>query len=63
MQQIARSFALPFNHLPRFHHVMLGSLTIVTLTVAVWRSYIYSPLVEEPTSCTSLRWKTINYMN
>ncbi|CAJ0997120.1 Murein DD-endopeptidase MepM [Sodalis praecaptivus] len=50
MQQIARSFALAFNHLPRPHRVMLGSLTIVTLAVAVWRPYIYSPVVERPAS-------------
>lgn len=50
MQQIARSFALAFNHLPRPHRVMLGSLTIVTLAVAVWRPYIYSPVVEQPNS-------------
>ncbi|BAE74539.1 Murein DD-endopeptidase MepM [Sodalis glossinidius str. 'morsitans'] len=50
MQQIARSFALAFNHLPRPHRVMLGSLTIVTLAVAVWRPYIYSPVVELPHS-------------
>ncbi|RLR18339.1 peptidoglycan-binding protein LysM, partial [Sodalis-like symbiont of Bactericera trigonica] len=37
MQQIVRSFALAFNHLPRPQRVMLGSLTIVTLAVAVWR--------------------------
>lgn len=50
MQQIARSFAQAFNHLPRPHRVMLGSLTIVTLAVAVWRPYIYSPVVEQPNS-------------
>ncbi|OIV47557.1 murein DD-endopeptidase MepM [Sodalis sp. TME1] len=50
MQQIARSFTLAFNHLPRPHRVMLGSLTIVTLAVAVWRPYIYSPVVEGPAS-------------
>lgn len=50
MQHIARSFALAFNHLPRPHRVMLGSLTIVTLAVAVWRPYIYSPVVEQPAS-------------
>lgn len=50
MQQIVRSFAQAFNHLPRPHRVMLGSLTIVTLAVAVWRPYIYSPVVEQPNS-------------
>ncbi|QKJ87485.1 Murein DD-endopeptidase MepM [Paramixta manurensis] len=43
MQQIARSVALAFNSLPRPHRVMLGSLTVVTLAVAVWRPYAYHP--------------------
>lgn len=43
MQQIARSVALAFNNLPRPHRVMLGSLTVVTLAVAVWRPYVYHP--------------------
>lgn len=46
MQQVARSFILAFNHLSRPHLVMLGSLTIATLAVAVWRPYIYSPVVQ-----------------
>ncbi|WP_053115910.1 murein DD-endopeptidase MepM [Winslowiella iniecta] len=43
MQQIARSVAMAFNNLPRPHRIMLGSLTVVTLAVAVWRPYIYHP--------------------
>lgn len=43
MQQIARSVATAFNNLPRPHRVMLGSLTVLTLTVAVWRPYVYHP--------------------
>lgn len=43
MQQIARSVALAFNNLPRPHRVMLGTLTVATLAVAVWRPYIYHP--------------------
>ncbi|WNN47090.1 murein DD-endopeptidase MepM [Siccibacter colletis] len=43
MQQIARSVALAFNNLPRPHRVMLGSLTVLTLAVAVWRPYVYHP--------------------
>jgi len=43
VQQIARSVALAFNNLPRPHRVMLGSLTFLTLAVAVWRPYIYHP--------------------
>ncbi|TCW00026.1 murein DD-endopeptidase MepM [Biostraticola tofi] len=50
MQQIARSIALAFNNLPRPHRVMLGSLSLVTLAVAVWRPYVYSPVMDEPTS-------------
>ncbi|SNC58444.1 murein DD-endopeptidase MepM [Sodalis endosymbiont of Henestaris halophilus] len=48
MQQVARSFALAFNYLPRIHRVMLGSLTIFTLAITVLRPYIYSPAVERP---------------
>ncbi|WP_071608828.1 murein DD-endopeptidase MepM [Entomohabitans teleogrylli] len=43
MQQIARSVARTFNNLPRPHRVMLGSLTVLTLAVAVWRPYVYHP--------------------
>ena len=43
MQQIARSVAMAFNNLPRPHRIMLGSLTVVTLAVAVWRPYVYHP--------------------
>ncbi|EKM0667266.1 murein DD-endopeptidase MepM [Cronobacter turicensis] len=46
MQQVARSVALAFNNLPRPHRVMLGSLTVLTLAVAVWRPYIYHPESE-----------------
>lgn len=50
MQQIARSVALAFNNLPRPHRVMLGSLTVLTLVVAVWRPYVYhrdaTPIVK-----------------
>ncbi|MCE0812719.1 MULTISPECIES: murein DD-endopeptidase MepM [Buttiauxella] len=43
MQQIARSVALAFDNLSRPHRVMLGSLTVLTLAVAVWRPYVYHP--------------------
>ncbi|RWR03842.1 peptidase [[Pantoea] beijingensis] len=50
MQQLARSVAMAFNSLPRPHRVMLGSLTVVTLAVAVWRPYVYhtgeNPIVK-----------------
>ena len=48
MQQIARSVALAFNNLPRPHRVMLGSLTVLTLAVAVWRPYVYHPTSSSP---------------
>ena len=50
MQQIARSVALAFNNLPRPHRVILGSLTVVTLAVAVWRPPFYHH--QEPTDVT-----------
>lgn len=37
MQQIARSVALAFNSLPRPHRIMLGSLTAMSLAVALWQ--------------------------
>jgi len=43
VQQIARAVSLAFNNLPRPHRVMLGSLTVLTLAVAVWRPYVYHP--------------------
>lgn len=45
MQQIARAVAMAFNTLPRTHRVMLGSLTVVTLAVSVWRPFVYHPTV------------------
>lgn len=48
MQQIARAVAIAFNNLPRPHRIMLGSLTVVTLAVTVWRPYIYHPGTESP---------------
>ncbi|ARU94206.1 murein DD-endopeptidase MepM [Tatumella citrea] len=41
MQQIARSVALAFNNLPRPHRIILGSLSVITLAVAVWRPPFY----------------------
>lgn len=43
MQQIVRSVALAFNNLSRPHRAMLGSLTVLTLAVVVWRPYVYHP--------------------
>lgn len=43
MQKIVRTITLAYNNLPRPHRVMLGSLTVVTLAVAVWRPSVYHP--------------------
>lgn len=43
MQQIARSVASALNNLSRPHRIMLGTLTVLTLSVAVWRPYVYHP--------------------
>lgn len=43
---LLRSITLAYNTLPRHHRVMLGSLMMITLAVAVWRPYIYSPVME-----------------
>ncbi|MEH0873251.1 murein DD-endopeptidase MepM [Pectobacterium cacticida] len=48
MQQIVRTIALAYNSLPRPHRVMLGSLTVVTLAVAVWRPFVYPHVDEAP---------------
>lgn len=46
MQQIARAVAIAFNSLPRPHRIMLGSLTVVTLAVTVWRPFVYHPSTD-----------------
>lgn len=46
MQLISRSIAQAlniFNTLPRPHRVMLGSLTVITFAVAVWKPFVYHP--------------------
>ncbi|MEY4922535.1 MAG: hypothetical protein RLY17_1252 [Pseudomonadota bacterium] len=43
MQQIVRTITLAYNNLPRLHRIMLGSLTVMTLAVAVWRPFVYHP--------------------
>jgi len=43
VQKIVRTITLAYNNLPRPHRVMLGSLTVVTLAVAVWRPSVYHP--------------------
>nr|VXZ83021.1 putative peptidase [Klebsiella pneumoniae] len=56
MQQIARAVTQAFNNLPRPHRVMLGSLSVLTLAVAVWRPYIYHR--NPPPSSEPLNWKS-----
>lgn len=46
MQQISRAVSMAFNTLPRTHRIMLGSLTVITLAVSVWRPYVYHPGAE-----------------
>ncbi|MBC8945084.1 MULTISPECIES: murein DD-endopeptidase MepM [Xenorhabdus] len=41
MQQIVKTIVLVYNNLPKPHKIMLGSLTLVTLAVAVWRPVVY----------------------
>ncbi|MDR0218649.1 MAG: murein DD-endopeptidase MepM [Enterobacteriaceae bacterium] len=41
MQQIVKTIVLVYNNLPKPHKIMLGSLTLVTLAVAVWRPIAY----------------------
>lgn len=48
MQQIVRTIALAYNNLPRPHRVMLGSLSVVTLAVAMWRPFVYPPVDDAP---------------
>lgn len=46
MQHIVRAVSMAFNTLPRTHRIMLGSLTVVTLAVSVWRPFVYHPSGE-----------------
>lgn len=43
MQKVVRTITLVYSNLPRPHRIMLGSLTAVTLAVAVWRPAVYHP--------------------
>ncbi|MDC9596205.1 murein DD-endopeptidase MepM [Xenorhabdus anantnagensis] len=46
MQQIAKTIVLVYNNLPKPHKIMLGSLTLVTLAIAIWRPVIYHERAE-----------------
>ncbi|MDX7999465.1 murein DD-endopeptidase MepM [Xenorhabdus sp. Reich] len=50
MQQIAKTIALVYSNLPKPHKIMLGSLTLVTLAVAVWRPVVYHEREEHTDS-------------
>lgn len=54
MQQIARSIALAYNNLPRPHRVMLGSLTVITLAVSIWRPFVYQPNIESDSASAKI---------
>lgn len=43
MQKVVKTITLAYSNLPRPHRVMLGSLTVVTLAVAIWRPPVYHP--------------------
>lgn len=54
MQQIARSIALAYNNLPRPHRVMLGSLTVITLAVSIWRPFVYQPNINSDSASAKI---------
>ncbi|WP_338882227.1 MULTISPECIES: murein DD-endopeptidase MepM [Xenorhabdus] len=49
MQQIAKTIVLVYNNLPKPHKIMLGSLTLVTLAIAIWRPVVYHEREEQRT--------------
>ncbi|KKI47783.1 peptidase [Obesumbacterium proteus] len=54
MQQIARSIALAYNNLPRPHRIMLGSLTVITLAVSIWRPFVYQPNIDSDSASAKI---------
>lgn len=54
MQQIARSIALAYKNLPRPHRVMLGSLTVITLAVSIWRPFVYQPNIDSDSASAKI---------
>ncbi|KID05180.2 murein DD-endopeptidase MepM [Hafnia alvei] len=54
MQQIARSIALAYNNLPRPHRVMLGSLTVITLAVSIWRPFVFQPNIDSDSASAKI---------
>lgn len=54
MQQIARSIALAYNNLPRPHRVMLGSLTVITLAVSIWRPFVYQSNIDSDSATAKI---------
>ncbi|PHM24685.1 murein DD-endopeptidase MepM [Xenorhabdus ehlersii] len=53
MQQIAKTIVLVYNNLPKPHKIMLGSLTLVTLAIAIWRPVVYHEREERTGSIIS----------
>ena len=49
MQEFVRSVSLALNSLPRLHKMLLGMLTVLTLTVAAWNPVLHhsAPLTRE----------------
>lgn len=58
MQQIARSIAQAYSNLPRPHRVMLGSLSVVTLAVAIWQPFVSHPRLVEGEVAKSVQLET-----
>ncbi|UCQ26470.1 murein DD-endopeptidase MepM [Edwardsiella tarda] len=58
MQQIARSIAQAYSNLPRPHRVMLGSLSVVTLAVAIWQPFVSHPRQVEGEVAKSVQLET-----
>ncbi|MGY0156239.1 murein DD-endopeptidase MepM [Edwardsiella tarda] len=58
MQQIARSIAQAYSNLPRPHRVMLGSLSVVTLAVAIWQPFVSHPRLAEGEVAKSVQLET-----
>ncbi|MGL9759711.1 MAG: murein DD-endopeptidase MepM [Symbiopectobacterium sp.] len=59
MQQIVRTIAIAYNNLPRPHRIMLGSLSVITLAVAIWRPVIYHPVDDTPVTVKEAQINTV----
>ncbi|MGL9750931.1 MAG: murein DD-endopeptidase MepM [Symbiopectobacterium sp.] len=59
MQQIVRTIAIAYNNLPRPHRIMLGSLSVITLAIAVWRPVVYPPADDTPVTVKEVPINTV----